>query len=102
MQNNDPVTLARDVEASVIPVGTKVTLQKGEQAFITQSLGGSYTVVVNGNMFRIEGRDGDALGQEVTQKAASTGASVTQSELEKQVWEQLKTCYDPEIPVNIV
>jgi len=52
-----PINLSRDVEAAVIPVGTKVTLLKGEQAYITQSLGGSYTVVVNGNMFRIEGKD---------------------------------------------
>ena len=57
--------LTRDVEASVVPVGTKVTLQKGEQAHITQSLGGSYTVIVNGNMFRIDGKDADALGLEV-------------------------------------
>jgi len=53
---NESVTLARDVEAAVIPVGTKVTLQKGEQAFITQSLGGSYTVVVKGNMFRMKAK----------------------------------------------
>jgi hypothetical protein len=59
-----PVTLARDVEAAVIPIGSKVKLLKGEQAYITQSLGGSYTVVVNGNMFRIEGKDADALGLE--------------------------------------
>ena len=65
MNSNEPVTLTRDVEAAVIPVGTKVTLQKGEQAYITQSLGGSYTVIVNGNMFRIEGKDADALGLEV-------------------------------------
>src|SRR5213083_2258787 len=57
MQLNDSVTLTRDVEASVVPVGTKVTLQKGEQAYITQSLGGTYSVVVNGNMFRIDGKD---------------------------------------------
>jgi hypothetical protein len=55
----------RDVEASVVPIGTKVTLQKGETAHITQSLGGSYTVVVNGNMFRIADKDADALGLEV-------------------------------------
>ena len=54
----------RDVEASVVPIGTKVTLQKGETAHITQSLGGSYTVVVNGNMFRIAENDADALGLE--------------------------------------
>jgi probable FeS assembly SUF system protein SufT len=97
--------LTRDVEASVVPVGTKVTLQKGEQAHITQSLGGTYTVIVNGNMFRIESKDADALGLEVTAAPASTTATtgpLTQDELEKKVWESLKTCYDPEIPVNIV
>src|SRR6476659_8126934 len=103
MNSNEPVTLARDVDASVIPIGTKVTLQKGEQANITQSLGGSYTVIVNGNMFRIEGKDADALGIEVTQKkTGSTGAPVTQEQIEKEIWNQLRTCYDPEIPVNVV
>ncbi len=99
-------TLTRDVEASVVPIGTKVTLQKGEQAHITQSLGGTYTVIVNGNMFRIESKDADALGLEVTAAPASTAATpggpLTQDEFEKKVWESLKTCYDPEIPVNIV
>jgi len=97
--------LTRDVEASVVPIGTKVTLQKGETAHITQSLGGTYTVVVNGNMFRIESKDADALGLEVEVKPAFTPAvsgPLTQEQLEKQIWEQLKTCYDPEIPVNIV
>lgn len=104
MNNNEPKTLTRDVEASIVPVGTKVTLQKGEQAYVTQSLGGSYTVVVNGNMFRIEAKDADALGIEAEVKPASTFTSglVTQEQLEKQVWESLKTCYDPEIPVNVV
>ena len=97
--------LTRDVEASVVPIGTKVTLQKGETAHITQSLGGSYTVVVNGNMFRIADKDADALGIEVA--AAPAAAAVPagrsrRSSLEKQVWEALKTCYDPEIPVNVV
>ena len=97
-----PINLSRDVEAAVIPVGTKVTLLKGEQAYITQSLGGSYTVVVNGNMFRIEGKDADALGLEPTAKPASTGTPVSHEQLEKEVWNQLRSCYDPEIPVNIV
>src|SRR6266700_1190616 len=57
MQNHEPVNLKRDVEAALVPAGTKVTLQKGEAAYITQTLGGSYTVVVNGNMFRVDGRD---------------------------------------------
>jgi len=88
----------------VVPIGTKVTLQQGETAHITQSLGGTYTVVVNGNMFRIESKDADALGLEVPVAPATAPVSgpMTQEELEKKVWEQLKTCYDPEIPVNIV
>src|SRR5208283_6087394 len=102
MNGGDPVALRRDVAAAVIPAGTPVTLQKGEQAQITQSLGGSYTVVVNGNMFRIEGKDADALGLEVVSKPAGTGAPVTPEHLEKEIWNQLRSCYDPEIPVNIV
>lgn len=102
MNSSDPIALTRDVEAAIIPVGSKVTLQKGEQAYLTQSLGGSYTVVVNGNMFRIEGRDADALGLEVAAKPAATGVPVTQEHLEKEIWDQLRSCYDPEIPVNIV
>lgn len=101
--SSEPVTLTRDVEASVVPIGTKVTLMKGEQASITQSLGGSYTVVVNGNMFRIEGKDADALGMQVTQKKSGAAAGpVSQEQVEKEIWNQLRTCYDPEIPVNVV
>ena len=102
MNSSEPITLTRDVEAAIIPVGTKVTLLKGEAAYITQSLGGSYTVVVNGNMFRIEGKDADCLGIEEKAKPVSTGAPVTQEHLEKEIWNQLRSCYDPEIPVNIV
>lgn len=102
MNSSEPIALTRDVEAAVIPVGSVVTLQKGEQAYITQSLGGSYTVIVNGNMFRIDGKDADALGLQQQTKAASTGAPVTQENLEKEIWNQLRSCYDPEIPVNIV
>src|SRR5262245_19295267 len=103
MYSNDSVTLTRDVEASVVPVGTKVTLQKGEEAYITQSLGGTYTVIVNGNMFRIDSKDADALGLEAAAKPmTTTGQPRSKEELEKEVWNQLKTCYDPEIPVNIV
>jgi probable FeS assembly SUF system protein SufT len=102
MNSNEPVTLTRDVEASIVPAGTKVTLLKGEQAHVTQSLGGSYTVIVNGNMFRIGGEDADALGHEVTATPAVPTGPLSQEDVEKQIWDQLKTCYDPEIPVNIV
>jgi len=101
--NHEAVVLNRDVEASVIPIGTKVTLQKGESARITQSLGGSYTVIVNGNMFRVEGRDADALGLQVANvKNAASSGPATLEQVEKEIWTQLKTCYDPEIPVNVV
>jgi len=103
LNSNEPITLTRDVEGTVVPAGTIVTLQKGELAYITQSLGGSYTIVVNGNMFRLADKDVDALGIEVAVKPASpTGQRRTSEELEQEVWSQLKTCYDPEIPVNIV
>ena len=103
MNSNEPKILTRDVEASVVPVGTKVTLQKGGEAYVTQSLGGDFTVIVNGNMFRIDGKDADALGLEIkSAPATAVSGPVTQEQLEKQVWESLKTCYDPEIPVNIV
>jgi probable FeS assembly SUF system protein SufT len=104
MQTNEPVTLSRDVQATIVPVGTPVTLEAGQQAYITQSLGGSYTVVVNGNMFRLDGKDADALGLEVASKPASAGNNQprTAEQLEKEVWDAMRTCYDPEIPVNIV
>lgn len=103
MNTPDKVVLQREVEASVVPVGTKVKLLAGETAYITQALGGTYTVVVNGNMFRISGTDADALGLEAASRpVAASGKPQTREEVEQEVWKVLKTCYDPEIPVNIV
>ncbi len=104
MQRDEPVVLTRDVAAQIVPVGTPVTLQKGERAYITQSLGGTYTVVVNGNLFRIDGKDADALGLTVASVPAATAAAGPKKpeDLEKEVWDQLRNCYDPEIPVNVV
>src|SRR5438270_11296277 len=102
MNSNEPITLTRDVNATAIPAGARVTLQKGEQAHITQSLGGSHTIIVNGNMFRIDGKDADSLGMEVETKAGGPTGPVTQEALEKELWNRLRNCYDPEIPVNIV
>jgi probable FeS assembly SUF system protein SufT len=95
------VELTRDVEAVQIPAGIKATLEKGCEVFITQSLGGTYTVQVPayGGLFRIAGKDADSLGKSVEQ--AST-KPVSSGDLEAMVWQQLRTCYDPEIPVNIV
>jgi probable FeS assembly SUF system protein SufT len=96
----ETVKLAREVEAIQIPAGHPVTLEKGWDVTITQSLGGSYTVQVPmlGGLYRIAGRDADAIGKPVEEAPASA----TAGDIEQQVWSTLKTCYDPEIPVNIV
>ncbi len=104
MNANEPIRLTRDVDAAIVPQGSRVTLMKGETAYVTQSLGGTYTVVVNGNMFRIDNRDADALGmQPLAEPTPPSGATPqTPEQLEEEVWRQLRNCYDPEIPVNIV
>lgn len=97
----EPVTLSRDVIGILIPQGTKVELPEGAHGAITQALGGSFTVQVEGHLFRIDGKDADAIGKDV-QKAPELAADASDEELEKAVWTQLHTCYDPEIPVDIV
>ena len=97
----ESVTLTRDVIGILIPAGTKVELPEGAKAAITQALGGSFTVQVEGHLFRIDGKDADAIGKTVTQ-TPEVPDNASETELEAAVWEALKTCYDPEIPVNIV
>jgi probable FeS assembly SUF system protein SufT len=82
-------------------MGTPVQLKKGDQAVIAQSLGGTYTLWTPAGMVRIEGRDADAIGKPVEQAPAPAAPSEGPLETAK-IWEQMKTCYDPEIPVNIV
>jgi probable FeS assembly SUF system protein SufT len=94
--------ISRDVEAIQIPAGSKTNIEKGTEVYITQSLGGTFTIQAPayGGLFRIAGKDADALGKKPEDAApAQTGAG---GDLEAMVWEQLKTCFDPEIPVNIV
>lgn len=93
------VEVKREVEAALIPAGTKVMLQPGTQVFVTQALGNSYTLYVNGNLVRVAGKDGDALGLVILESPDINAMSGT---LEEKIWAQLKTCFDPEIPVNIV
>jgi probable FeS assembly SUF system protein SufT len=94
------VTTTREIEAREIPSGTKLMIPEGTPLAITQSLGGSYTVMTPyGSMARIDGKDADAIGEEVVASPEEAAAGKSTEEL---AWEQLKTCYDPEIPVNIV
>lgn len=90
--------IKRDVDAILIPQGLKVTLKAGSLAHVTQSLGNAYTLHVNGNLVRVAGIDGDALGLVILD---SPDINALDGTIEDKVWQQLKTCYDPEIPVNI-
>ena len=98
MQGTTSVQLKRDCAAVQIPAGITVTLPAGTAVDITQTLGGSYTVHAPGGLFRIAPADADALGMERPSEPAGIAGAVD----EKLVWDTLRTCFDPEIPVNIV
>lgn len=98
---SQPCTFERDCEVVMIPSGDEVTIPVGTVGYITQSLGGSFTVFVDGNLFRVAGIDADAIGKEPVM-LPSLPENATEDDVEKLLWDQLKTCYDPEIPVNIV
>jgi len=98
---SQPCTFSRDCEVVMIPQGDAVTVPAGTVGYITQALGGSFTVFVDSNLFRIAGVDADAIGkQPVMPPSLPEGA--TEDDVENLLWEQMKTVYDPEIPVNIV
>ena len=103
MASGQMITTNRDIDAILIPLGTPVIIPEGAQVAITQELGGTYTVSVNGNLARIEGKDADALG--LGESAEDTHEDVKEAHgpvEERLVWAALKTVFDPEIPVNIV
>jgi probable FeS assembly SUF system protein SufT len=100
-RDHEPITIQRDVEAVMVPAGVAVTLRAGKTGFITQALGGSFTVYIEGNLFRVAGRHADALGKEVS-SPLELPPNATDDDVKELVWEQMKGCYDPEIPVNIV
>ena len=96
-----PIKILRDCDSTLIPSGDQIKLIKGTLVRVTQALGGDYTLYVNGNLVKISGRDADAIGKEVQEDLEKN--IINNGEYSEQlVWEQLKTCYDPEIPVNIV
>src|SRR3954451_1472369 len=103
MHENTEFTLSRDTEAIQIPSGQKTTIPAGTTGVITQTLGGSYTIATYQGLSRIAEKDLDALGIEKPQQSNGATAATTNGQVdEKAVWDMLKQCYDPEIPVNIV
>ena len=105
-RTDEPIKLTRDCQVVAVPAGHNLTLPQGTEVMVTQSLGGSYTVLVPsyGGLFRLANRDADAIGlvPAPVETLVSSGQALSGEALEKEVWQALKTCFDPEIPVNIV
>ncbi len=99
----EEVTFGRNADAIMIPSGERVLVPKGAQATITQSLGGAYTLITDrGLMVRVSGQEVEAIGKTPTETVDVKVEDLTPEQLEPMVWDTLKTCFDPEIPVNIV
>lgn len=106
MTSGEMITVSRNIDGVLIPMGTPVVVPEGAQVLITQELGEHYTLNVNGNLVRIEGKDADALGQRSAMQNSDERKptpKVADGPVDKTaVWDELKECFDPEIPVNIV
>tara|TARA_B100000029_G_scaffold452710_1_gene478079 strand:- start:295 stop:891 length:597 start_codon:yes stop_codon:yes gene_type:complete len=102
MEQSAPIKVLRECDATLIPSGEDIKLIKGTVVRITQSLGGDYTLYVSGNLVKLSGKDADAIGKTPVPNSQKNESYKGMEFNEEMVWEQLKTCYDPEIPVNIV
>lgn len=99
--DNEPVVLRRDVDGLLVPSGIPTTLPVDSLVYITQAMGGSFTVYFEGNLVRIAGSDADALGREPV-KPPELPDDASDAQFEALAWDQMRTIYDPEIPINIV
>jgi len=99
--DNEPFVIQREVQAVVVPAGTEVKLHPGQAGYITQALGGSFTLYIEGNLFRLAGADADAIGQEVS-LPPQLPPNATEEDVRELAWQQMRGCFDPEIPINIV
>ena len=97
-----PIKILRDCDVTLIPSGDEIKLIKGTLVRITQALGGDFTLYVNGNLVKLSGKDADAIGEEIDDGIKKSVEINNGKYSEELVWEQLRTCFDPEIPVNIV
>ncbi len=101
-KDSETVTLRRDCPVVAVPQGVDMILPEGTVGTLVQALGGSFTVYVRGKMFRIAGEDADALGKRPPPDTLDLPAGASEEDVKRLVWEQMKTCFDPEIPVNVV
>ncbi len=98
---DEKIVLQRDCEVISVPYGERKTLKQGTEVQIMQAMGGSHTVYTHEGMFRISGNNSDAIGKEI-QAPPSIPSNISDEEFESKIWEQMKTVYDPEIPINVV
>ena len=99
--SGEPVVFQRNCPAVVIPAGDTGTIPAGAEGVLTQALGGSYTIYLQGYLFRIDGIHADAIGKEPPQ-LPELPANASDEDVEQLIWQQMATCFDPEIPVNVV
>jgi len=98
---NEAFLLHRNTKAVMVPSGDEIELQAGLSGFITQALGGSFTLYIEGNLYRLSGENADAIGKQVLQ-APELPPGATTEDVRELAWQQMRSCYDPEIPINIV
>jgi probable FeS assembly SUF system protein SufT len=98
---HESFVIQREVDAVMVPSGLPIRLQPGLAGFISQALGGSFTLYIEGNLYRLSGADADAIGKEPV-KPPELPPDATEDDVRALAWQQMKTCYDPEIPINIV
>jgi probable FeS assembly SUF system protein SufT len=99
--DNEAFVISRDTRAVIVPAGTEVQLKAGQSGFITQSLGGSFTLYIDGNLYRLAGEDADAIGKQAA-TPPRLPSNATDEDVREAAWDQMRNCYDPEIPINIV
>jgi probable FeS assembly SUF system protein SufT len=99
--SHESFVIQREVDAVMVPSGHAIKLQPGLAGFISQALGGSFTLYIEGNLYRLAGSDADAIGKEPL-VAPQLPPNSTEDDVRQIAWQQMKTCYDPEIPINIV
>ncbi|TAN07749.1 MAG: putative Fe-S cluster assembly protein SufT [Rhodanobacteraceae bacterium] len=97
----DEIVLQRDCAVVMVPQGDKVVLQAGQGGYVTQAVGGSFTIFVAGNLYRVTGEDADAIGKDAPEPLRLPD-DANDRDVETLAWAQLRTCFDPEIPVNVV